>query len=59
MVPAPTPVWNTQQRQQAHTQHSYTPDPPRQQQVASYPPPTGQPQQAYPQAVPDQDQQRP
>ena len=26
MVPAPTPVWNQQQRQAAHDQHSYTPE---------------------------------
>ena len=26
MVPPPTPVWNTQQRQAAHSQHRYTPE---------------------------------
>ncbi len=26
MVPPPTPVWNNQQRQTAHTQHSYVPE---------------------------------
>ncbi len=26
MVPAPTPVWNSQQRQQAHGQHRYSPE---------------------------------
>ncbi len=26
MVPAPTPVWNSQQRQQARSEHRYTPD---------------------------------
>ncbi len=26
MVPAPTPVWNPQARQQAHTEHRYSPD---------------------------------
>ena len=25
MVPAPTPVWNDQQRQQRHQQHGYQP----------------------------------
>ena len=25
MVPAPTPVWNDQQRQQARTEHHYEP----------------------------------
>ena len=25
MVPAPTPVWNDQQRQQRHAQHSHQP----------------------------------
>ena len=29
MVPAPTPVWNAQQRATSHTQHSYVPEAPR------------------------------
>ena len=27
MVPPPTPVWNTAQRQVAHTQHRFEPEP--------------------------------
>ncbi len=51
MVPAPTPVWNNAQRQQAHGQHSHQPvAPPQQPPQVPQPPMPQFPQQQAPQA---------